>query len=89
MKTRNGFVSNSSSASFIILKVKLDPAQKLIVDNYEVLAAKSGMEYPEDVSGWDMNEDDERYEFSTIMDNFALDEFFEKVGIEVEGYDSY
>lgn len=88
MKIRQGFVSNSSSASFIVRKVNLSQSQRYLIENFEEEALKSDLEYPEEASGWSMYEGDEHYSFSTIMDNFHLHEFFEQHGIVVENYDN-
>jgi hypothetical protein len=84
MKTRLGFVSNSSSASFIVKKAGLSPSQKYIVENYVEAATKSNDDYKDEVEGWSMLEEDDHYEFWTSMDNFSLNEFFDIMGIKVE-----
>lgn len=87
MKTRLGFVSNSSSASFIVKKAGLSPSQKNIVENYVEAAAKSNDDYKDEVEDWSMTEYQNHYEFRTSMDNFSLNEFFEIMGIKVENLD--
>lgn len=89
MKTRLGFVSNSSSASFIVKKAFLDDDRQRIIDNYAEEALKSDLDWPEDASGWSMHDGGDHYEFYTTMDNFSLDEFFARHGIAVENYQSY
>jgi hypothetical protein len=88
MKTRLGFVSNSSSASFIVNKAYLTPAQSFIVEHHVDSAAKSSMDWPDEADGWIMEDNGTYYRFSTWMDNFALDEFFESMGIHIENYHS-
>lgn len=84
MKTRIGFVSNSSSCSFIIKKADLTQSQEYIVENYQECALKSTEAYPDEVNDWTMYEYANYYNFRTFMDNFSLNEFFESMGILVE-----
>jgi hypothetical protein len=75
MKLRAGFVSNSSSASFIVKKDGLTQSQKYIVDNYKETALKSTDAYADEIEDWLMTETMNYYEFSTSMDNFSLNGF--------------
>ena len=84
MKTRLGFVSNSSSASFIVKKAGLSPSQKYIVENYVEAATKSNDDYKDEVEDWSMTEHQNHYKFWTSMDNFSLNAFFESMDIKVE-----
>lgn len=89
MKTRLGFVSNSSSASFIVKKAGLTPSQVYILENYVEAAMKSSLDWPDEADSWSMTEYANHYEFRTSMDNFSLNEFFVSMGIKVESYDNY
>jgi len=71
MKFRIGFVSNSSSASFIIHKRHLTQDQ-----------IKQILEYDEPSDSWDMREWEDCIKGWTIMDNGGLEEFLELLGIE-------
>lgn len=78
MKTRIGFVSNSSSSSFVVKKEGLSGKDIKLIDKWDELAKS---DYPHDkkyIDDWHMTEDDEEYKFSTYMDNFNLIEYFEK-----------
>lgn len=74
MKHRYGFVSNSSSASFIVPKSRITEEQVKVLLDYT---------YSEDnVDGWNIHDGGDCLRGSTSMDNDALDEFLDKVGID-------
>jgi hypothetical protein len=80
MKIRNGFVSNSSSSSFIIQLNKMTDKQKAMIYDH----IKIGMEIDEKLKQegkepfyeyyeqWDVQEDDFVIWCATSMDNFPL-----------------
>jgi len=73
MKTRSGFVSNSSSASFAIAKELLSPEQ-----------IKGLLDYvydPTNIDGWFITDTGEYIDGFTIMGNDAIDDLFEKLQI--------
>ena len=76
MKIRNGFVSNSSSSSFTIIKGTLTKDQ-----------IKRLLEYPdskEDIDGWEILEEADTISGSTVMDNDAIDSFINSLHIPEE-----
>lgn len=90
MRTRNGFVSNSSSSSFVIVKAHLSPLQLEQIRNHMDVARKgmrASMEYLDQLSSfdeWSIEEDDFVIKGSTWMDNFEMDEFLKLIGVPEE-----
>lgn len=74
MKIRNGFVSNSSSSSFIVNDKDITFEQRMMLEYACTL----------DITGWTY----ERTYGSTIgytdMDNFDMSEYMEKIGIPLD-----
>lgn len=80
MKIRAGFVSNSSSSSFIIRKDVLSPQQIRLIRDHLAEGTMLGL-YVND--GWDdswaVRETDDTVEGSTIMDNFDMEQYLRVV----------
>jgi len=75
MKIRQGFVSNSSSSSFIIMKDKISIEQK------EAILNNDFMDQPWHDS-WKITESEDHIEGSTSMNNYSMQDFFSKIGVE-------
>jgi hypothetical protein len=83
MKTRNGFVSNSSSSSFVIQKKSLSPFQIDCIKNHDILAKNANLDYAE--YSWNISETEDTISGYTSMDNFNMFEFLTlHVGINSE-----
>lgn len=81
MKVRKDFVTNSSSSSFIISKRCLDEDQIEAIREHSSLGKKLGLECFDEP--WDISENNDYITGYTWMDNFDMNEFFDK--IEVNG----
>jgi len=80
MKIRNGFVSNSSSSSFVIALNEITVEQLEKIKNHSEEGKKLGMEYASDE--WFIKVRNGLVTGSTIMDNFNMQEFLEKIGVK-------
>jgi hypothetical protein len=86
MKRRHSFVTNSSSASFIIQKEHLTILQIHQIFNAKEVCMTSfpDFDYPEEAEGWWINDDGNSISGYTTMDNFDFREFLIKIGIPEE-----
>lgn len=75
MKIRNGFVSNSSSSSFVLRKDNLTLAQRDAIFNHHEKAGDDR---------WDIHDGEGYIEGWTIMDNFDMYSFIEELGVSKE-----
>lgn len=87
MKIRLGFVSNSSSSSFILSKKNLSKEQ---IEKIKAHITWDGYTHHSQLSidstgyvwdAWNISEDEESMMGSTSMDNFPMDEFLESIGV--------
>jgi hypothetical protein len=84
MKTRTGFVSNSSSASFCIPKNVLNWGQIQVLHNAAEFARQAGLDSADEAEQWSITEDANEIKGFTIMDNFDMRDLFEKIGVSTE-----
>jgi len=83
MKTRTGFVSNSSSSSFIVPLDALTGKQVKKIESHQLKAKKVGMHIRDD-EVWSIESNENYLKGSTWMDNFDMREFMEKIGVDME-----
>ena len=86
MKIRQGFVSNSSSSSFIILKENLTEEQLEQINNHTQYAKANfhQFEYTDDGEGWDVYDKGKTIRLWTFMDNFDMSLFLTLIGVDEE-----
>jgi hypothetical protein len=83
MKIRLGFVSNSSSSSFIIGKSKLTVFQLEQIKNHMEIAKVLNIDtYYDEWNRWDITEEDDYIKGFTNMDNFDMETFLRKIGVK-------
>lgn len=80
MKIRNGFVSNSSSSSFIIRLDAISGAQLEMIKEHATIAKLLKEEFYDD-DPWNIEVDGEFVRGDTFMDNFDMRHFFGLIGI--------
>lgn len=84
MKVRAGFVSNSSSSSFVVRREDINAKQLYQIIHHEELAESFGL-YCSDGSSWSIEDDlSEVVKGSTWMDNFNMRAFMDCIGIDMD-----
>lgn len=82
MKTRKGFVSNSSTSSFIIAKEDLTALQIWAIKHHSLVGKDFNIAYSCD--SWNIGEDDYNIIGDTNMDNFDMKYFFKKIHVPLD-----
>lgn len=70
MKIRQGFVSNSSSSSFIVYKNSLSDIQLNAIRNAERILQLLGLDLTNAINDWTVEENDDTIKGYTMIDNF-------------------
>ena len=85
MKIRKNFVTNSSSASFIIERSKISEDQlDALLDHLNYAKNKLGWEVDKFLDfEWNIKVDNYYVKGFVIIDNFPMDDFMENIGIDL------
>lgn len=85
MKTRLGFVSNSSSSSFVINKNFLTEKQIEQIWNHFIILCGTDCfyeaDYFSDYDEWNITEDEDEIKGTTMMDNLDMKFFLDWIGV--------
>jgi hypothetical protein len=81
MKIRTGFVSNSSSSSFIIEKKDISLTQLKKIRNHVEAGRKLGIENADEMNAWEIEETEDTITGKTCVDNYKIGELFDAIGI--------
>jgi len=81
MKIRNGFVSNSSSSSFVIPKYEISARQLDQIVNHAEECEKYNMRCDKS-SEWSVDTEGHSVKGSTWMDNFDMEAFLNYINVD-------
>ena len=84
MKSRAGFVSNSSSSSFVISKHHLTELQIAMIKAHRIIISQMEDDCLDHHDAWNITEYEDRISGSTTMDNFNMREFLNEIGVPME-----
>ena len=88
MKIRQGFVSNSSSSSFVVAKAALTEEQiELIKNHWDIAAEDPTLDHigtRNSFDAWEIKEGRFLIKGFTSMDNFDMEEYLKVIGVDLD-----
>ena len=87
MKTRTGFVSNSSSSSFILALRDITLEQMHKIDNHTETAKEMPHDFGHTGCPWSIEHFSEYIQGRTSMDNFDMSGFMKAIGVDMDKVD--
>ncbi len=80
MRIRAGFVSNSSSSSFVVALCNISQTQLHKIQHHDIYGEKLGIPYARE-GYWNIKIGEGTISGFTIMDNFDMGKFLEIIGV--------
>jgi hypothetical protein len=84
MKIRFGFVTNSSSSSFVIPKIYLSSKQIALIYNHIESSNKIFNIYADKDDEWTIEEDEHEVRGRVFMDNFDMYDYLYLIGVRMD-----
>jgi hypothetical protein len=91
MKTRFGFVSNSSSSSFVIKRAAITESQVKMIQEHIKFARLLELDenYWNDLDAWKITANENEVSGYTLMNNFDMHLFLREIGVDKANWEKF